>query len=826
MRKDTVVRMLLAVLVAAALMLPGAAGVATGRPSQELAGGQGALPDGPDPSLPVPASSRPWLVAAHERGEPCPPDLLPLLADLGPEEPVGVLVQFRDGTDGADLALLGGLGLRLVMRFAGVDACYVRGPSRAVRDLLQTGATWYVEPERPLAIDMDISTAVINATRVWASQVTGAVGPGGTRIDGTGVTVVVVDTGIDAGHPDLDYGQKVLFNLRSDTGDAPYYEIENSDLGYGHGTHVAGTVAGNGDASAGARRGVAPGANLIGITIDTQNSVGYVGALDWVYRNSRPWHNPYNIRVATNSWHTTVEEYDPQQAISVLINALAHENDVTTTWSAGNDGRNDPEGNELTTSGQGNTPAGIMVAAYTHDGTGVTDFSSRGRRGAAQTYPDIGAPGLDIWSCSARRTVISTGSYVGGNDNPYYLAISGTSMSTPHVAGLVALLWQAAPSLRLSWKHEDHSGDPGDWFDRDDTRIHEAEWIIESTATFLEGRGLGANGIPERDDELDGHGVDGEPIDYVQGYGIVNAERAVAVALALQRLRSEHPGENVTVRDALKAYAATLEGGEVEVATDSLSASWAGEYSRYNDQFGKPYAIQNQTHLVWVPDGTGEVELEMRYSAISFEELTAGSVTWTVDFGFDGSVDRQGSMGPAEQGVRRATISASEGGTGAWWAFSVLGEGFRLQRPRQDRNYVEVRIEYSMGVWARMTAGQGAVVVTLPEGYYQAMAEPWRPGEPSTDYAGGTVAMATLRYNMSRVMLDRGAPPQGPSDGGSRPSLGWAAVGLLILVAVMALVVVRRRGMQVGAKLRLLARTPARALSGMARRVRRPRPDG
>jgi serine protease AprX len=811
-------------LVTAVMLLASLAPVAAAwdRPAVEGEPGTSAVEHG-DPSVPVPASSRPWLVALHERGRPYPPDLLPLLLGLGPEEPVGVLVQFRDGTDGADLGLMETLGLRVAMRFVGVDACYVRGQSRAVWDLLRSGRTWYVEPERPLAIDMDISTAVINATRVWATQVAGVVGPGALRIDGNGVTVVVVDTGIDAGHPDLDYGQKVLFNLRSDTGDAPYYEIENSDLGYGHGTHVAGTVAGNGDASAGARRGVAPGANLIGITIDTQNSVGYVGALDWVYRNSRPWQNPYNIRAATNSWHTTVEEYDPQQAISVLINALAHENNVVSTWSAGNDGENDPEGNELTTSGQGNTPAGIMVAAYTHDGAGVTTFSSRGRRGAAETYPDIGAPGLNIWSCSARRTVISGGSYIGGNDNPYYLAISGTSMSTPHVAGLVALLWQAAPSLQLSWKHEDHSGDPGDWFERDDTRIHEAEWILESTATFLEGKGLGANGIPERDDELDGFGVDGEPIDYVQGYGIVNAERAVAVALALQRLRSEHPGENITVADALKAYAASLEGGEVELATDTLSTSWAGEYSRYNDQLGKPYAIQNQTHLLWVPDGTEEVELELRYSALSIEELTAGTVTWTVDFGFDGSIDRQGPLGPAAQGVRRATISASEGGTGAWWAFSVLGEGFRLQRPRQDINYVEVRIEYSMGVWAHMTAGQGAVVVTLPDGYYVAMAGPWVPGEPTASYAGGTVAMATLRYNISRVVLDRSAPPSGPTGEGGGVPMGWLAAALLIVAVTAVLAIGRRAGPGEGTRFHRLARAPARAVGAVTARLRRRR---
>ncbi|MEE8384428.1 MAG: S8 family serine peptidase, partial [Dehalococcoidia bacterium] len=395
---------------------------------------------------------------------------------------------------------------------------------------------------------------------------------------------MVVDTGIDASHPDLDYGTKTLFNLRSDSGDGPYYENENSDLGYGHGTHVAGTVAGNGDASAGARRGVAPGGNLIGITIDTDNSAGYINALDWVWQNSRHGNNPHNIRLLTNSWNSTVEEYDPQKALIELINVISYENNVVSTWSAGNDGRNDPEGDALTTSGQGNTPVGIMCAAYERDGSGVADFSSRGKRGDTHTYPDVGAPGVSIWSCSARRTIISGGSYVGGNDNPYYLAISGTSMSTPHVAGLVALLWQAAPSLKISDKHEDHSGEPGDWFNRSDTRIHEIEWIIESTATFLQGTGLGGNGVPERDEALDGRGVDGEPIDYVQGYGIVNAEKAVAVALTLEQLRMDNPDVGITVADALAEYEMSQETGEREVPTDTLYASWEGEWSRFNGE--------------------------------------------------------------------------------------------------------------------------------------------------------------------------------------------------------------------------------------------------
>jgi serine protease AprX len=606
---------LVAVALVLVLVLPlFAAALPVDRPSVHTDGDTGG--EGPPPAWPVteaqrvPLAERDWLVYAHENGRAYPPQLQETLGVLGHDDQVDVVVQFREGTDDGDRALLSRLGLRLVRQWVGVDACLVRGSVGAVWDLVDSGAAWYVEPDYQLVLDMEVGTRVINASKVWSTYVQQARSTANEPIDGRGVTCVVVDTGIDASHPDLDYGTKTLFNLRSDSGDGPYYEMENSDLGYGHGTHVAGTVAGNGDASAGARRGVAPGGNLIGITIDTDNSAGYINAMDWIWQNSRPANNPHNIRLHTNSWHSTVEEYDPQKALIVLINAISFENNVVSTWSAGNDGRNDPEGAELTTSGQGNTPVGIMCAAYQRDGSGVADFSSRGKRGDTHTYPDIGAPGVSIWSCSARRTIISGGSYIGGNDNPYYLAISGTSMSTPHVAGLVSLLWQAAPSLKVSDKHEDHSGEPGDWFEREDTRIHEIEWIIESTATHLQGMGLGANGVPERDDALDGRGVDGEPIDYVQGYGIVNAEKAVAVALTLEQLRMDNPDVGVTVADALAEYENSIEAEEREASTDTLYANWAGEWSRFNGDGGLELSSKNTAPPApslgrWTSAGTG-----------------------------------------------------------------------------------------------------------------------------------------------------------------------------------------------------------------------------
>jgi subtilisin family serine protease len=427
----------------------------------------------------------------------------------------------------------------------------------------------------------------------------------------------------------------------------------------------------------------------------------------------------------------------------------------------------------------------------------VADFSSRGKRGVSQTYPDVGAPGVLIWSCAARRTIISAGSYAGSNTNPYYLAISGTSMSTPHLAGLVALLWQAAPSMRMSEKHEDHSGDPGDWFERPDTRIHEVEWIIEATARYLPGGPGGGTGIPKHDPDLDGYGVDGEPIDYVQGYGLIDARRAVALALTLEQLRMDNPGADVTVADALEVYEDALEEGEREVATDRLSTSWEGEWGRFTeneDSVYQPYSA-NQTKLLWVPPGTESLDIYIQYPPVDLLKMNVGTITWTVDFGADGSVDEQGEMTPSLSGSRHGTVSAS-GNDGQLWAVGVMGQGLKVQRPSQDHTYMEVRVEYVTSVVAHLSSGSGALAVDPPNlgsGYYHAYSAQWHSVEPTMDYAGGTVIVPYMAYNMTRVELGERGPSVDDRSSGSGGA-GWLWWLLLAVVVVLAILYWRHRG--------------------------------
>ncbi|MBN1540194.1 MAG: S8 family serine peptidase [Candidatus Thermoplasmatota archaeon] len=685
------------------------------------------------------------------------------------QESISLIVQFTDGPTDKDRKFLEDLGFSVRRTFRMVPAISADGPSSLIDRLLNNERVTYIENNDPVVLDMEMGTHVINATQVWASLLDG---PGGLKdpIDGEGVTVCVVDTGIDAGHPDLDHGTKTIRNL-FDAGNGLWVEAENTDTNYGHGTHVAGTVAGNGDASAGARRGVAPGANLIGLTVSlpeegtTPTEDGYIQGLEWVYEHSRPGANPDNIRVVTNSWHSTVSEYDPNTVLTQVIEKITFENNVISTWSAGNDGRDDPEGDELTTSGQGNTPIAVMVAAYERDGSAVTDFSSRGRVGDNHTYPDIGAPGRSIWSTSARRTVISTGTYTGGNTNPYYLAISGTSMSTPHVAGLVALLWQAAPSMKVSDLHEDYSGpDPEAWYSDPKTRVHEAEWILEASARFLP---------PDADHgnvagDTNSTGWGGRSVDYVQGYGIVDAKRAVGIALTLERLRDmcEYPS-TITVWDAIRAYDLQGVAGTMTVPSYTAEVSWSGEFSRYNDQDMNPLSLVNQTKFVEVPKGAQSATVTMTYAGLDLTSFQAGDLSFTIDTNGDGNEDVQSSLSFTDEGLDVEEVPVAGGGI---WTFGIVGRGLKLPRPFQGVNYVEFRMEYDITVVFLMS-GNG----TYSPRPLNAVYAPIRPGVETEERAD----IEVMAYHLRELELPGEEEEHEEREGG----FPWAVLALVLIAA-------------------------------------------
>jgi hypothetical protein len=249
---------------------------------------------------------------------------------------------------------------------------------------------------------LDRSAAQIGAPAAWQAGYTGA-----------GVKVAVLDTGVDATHPDLLGRELTEKNFTEDP--------DNKDM-VGHGTHVAATIA-----SAGAKyRGVAPDARVL----DGKVCMTYGCAESWIL-NGMQWAASEGADVINMSLGGgDTPEVDP---LEEAVNTLSAQYGTLFVIAAGNS--YSPE----TIGSPGSADAALTVGAVDRNEQ-IAPFSSRGPRiGDGAVKPDVTAPGVDI--VAARSSTGSIGTPVGDN----HVALSGTSMATPHVAGAAALLKQQHP---------------------------------------------------------------------------------------------------------------------------------------------------------------------------------------------------------------------------------------------------------------------------------------------------------------------------------------------------------------------------------------------
>jgi serine protease AprX len=373
-----------------------------------------------------------------------------ITGDLAAVVDAGVLADGRalvHVADGADLdavaADLTAAGATVRSRYEAIDVIAVGGSARVLEAVADLDAVERLERDAPIELLMDTSHT---ATR-GAELLDGSVTVDGEVIDGEGIGVAVVDSGVDEIHPDL--AGQVGENVKVLPGGlaVPLPVTDTASLG-GHGTHVAGTVNGTGAASGGSYHGAAPGATVHSVSAGAFISVAFaLDGLEWVLDNHAAV-SPA-IRVVNNSWGSS-GEHDPDGATTRMVDALVAEG-LTVVFAAGNSGG---DGGDVRTSPEctNPTPGVICVAAAddlgegTRDG-GVAGFSSRGQADRPATHPDLSAPGADIVSpCSLQLPICLTGA-LGSPDPLHYATLSGTSMAAPHVAGIAAQVLQVAPHL-------------------------------------------------------------------------------------------------------------------------------------------------------------------------------------------------------------------------------------------------------------------------------------------------------------------------------------------------------------------------------------------
>lgn len=264
--------------------------------------------------------------------------------------------------------------------------------------------------DEPVSILLDVSTPLIRAPYVWEHL----------GYQGEGVTICVIDTGIDGDHP--DFAGRIRLT-------ADFTNKGSAADGNGHGTHVVSIVAGTGQASAGKYVGVAPAAMIMAAKVLTDKGSGQMSGvmagLEWAARNGA---DVLNLSLGSEG------SSDGSDALCTMCNAIVDLGKVVVV-AAGNSGPR-----RRTIGSPGAAEKVITVGAST-DRDRIARFSSRGPTADGRLKPDLVAPGSNI--VAARAAATSMGRVV----NAMYTSANGTSMAAPHVVGLCALMLQANPQL-------------------------------------------------------------------------------------------------------------------------------------------------------------------------------------------------------------------------------------------------------------------------------------------------------------------------------------------------------------------------------------------
>ena len=474
-------------------------------------------------------------------------------------ERAGAAVHRADGRAGRALSIVGGAsailtGAEILALLNDSDVAYV-----ASDDLVFAS----FDPVAGAALAASPGILAVGAPDAWRQL----------GVSGRGIGVAVLDSGI-APHPDLASRIVASVDFTSGTGAATL--VPPADPG-GHGTHVAGLVAGDGTASGGAYTGIAPGANLVDVRVISSTGSTTVSTLiagmEWVLAHRAA----YNIRVVNLSAGAPVTVSYNEDPLAAAVEILVFAG-ITVVVSAGNAG---PGTSTITTPGF--DPYVITVGAIDDSGTAtladdaIASWSSQGPTAIdGLAKPDLVAPGRKVVSLRSPASTLDLqlpDRVVAGLDPlaPAYFRLSGTSMAAPVVAGVVALILERTPTLSPA----------------------QVKQRLMGTAVPLAYGSL-----------------------YTTGSGLVSAPAAVAA-----------------VDQTAAAVAAPVSAGFASTVYTSLSGQplvWRDTgFNGGVDSKGVPWSAVNWTDITWdLITWENLVWEAFNWSVVSWQDVTWESVTW------------------------------------------------------------------------------------------------------------------------------------------------------------------------------------------------------
>jgi serine protease AprX len=369
--------------------------------------------------------------------------ILVQIASSDPDQVVNVIVQETAAADnvGKQVIRLGGTEIRDLNIINSLSAEMTAG---AALEIARSSDVRWVSLDAPVVstgcaqcVDTSKLTnayiSAIKADQVWNNS---------PYLQGTAIGVAVVDSGVN---PNGD-----LYTLAGVNRQVPDVRF-NSDFnqgtsdGYGHGTHVASIVGGDGSESGGKYIGVAPLVNIVNVKVSNDDGSAMmkdvVAGLQWVLENK----DTYNIRVVNLSLNSSIAESYHTSPLDAAVEILWF-NKIVVVASAGNRGNGAvyPPAND---------PFIITVGATDDKGTNslnddsLASFSAYGKTSDGIKKPDLVAPGMNIIARLVNQNMGLASAHPSNKVGDLYFRMSGTSMAAPMVSAAVALLLQDEPAL-------------------------------------------------------------------------------------------------------------------------------------------------------------------------------------------------------------------------------------------------------------------------------------------------------------------------------------------------------------------------------------------